>query len=56
MKREVRTKVQFATNLTTVLFMPLSTVVQIDSGETRKVTDTNAVGTARLYRVNISLP
>lgn len=39
-----------------VPFAPLNNVIQTDQGVTRTVTDTNAVGGARFYRVRISQP
>lgn len=48
--------IEYTTNLVRMPFTALSSLVQMDQGFSRTVTDTNAAGGARFYRVRISLP
>ena len=48
--------VEFATNLTTKIFTPLTGGTTVDNGTTRSVTDNSPINSARYYRVKISLP
>ena len=48
--------VEFATNLTTKIFTPLTGGTTVDNGTTRSITDNSPTNSARYYRVKISLP
>lgn len=48
--------VEFATNLSTKVFSPLTGGSTVDNGSTRSVTDSSTTNPARYYRVKISLP